>query len=91
MNRAGTVKFERDAQGNITIVLLVQGVPIARSASANSIAAEIAFRDLGTLVFNELLEVRIPTTAAMLPLAAYVSPEASEVASAAELIGACAW
>lgn len=91
MSRSGAVQFERDALGKVTIVLLVQGVPIARSASAASIAAEVAFRDLGSLYFNEALEVSIPTDSATLQRAAQARPAPPEMAAAVALISACAW
>ncbi len=91
MNRNGVVKFERDAHGQLAIVLLVQGVPIARSGSAVHIAAEVAFRDLDSLYFDESLVVNVPTDKAMLARAANASLAPPEVARAAELIAACAW
>ncbi|MES2318461.1 MAG: hypothetical protein V4631_13310 [Pseudomonadota bacterium] len=91
MSRAGTVRFERDPQGQLTIVLLVQGVPIARSPSPLSIAAEVAFRDLACLHFNESLVVSIPTNSATLARAAGAGTASQEEATTFELISACAW
>ena len=91
MSRDGVVKFERDAQGQMTIVLLVHGVPIARSGSVLNIAAEVAFRDLDSLYFNEALVVSVPTDKATLARAANASLAPPEAASAVELISACAW
>ena len=91
MNRTGVVRFERGAQGQVTIVLLVQGVPIARSQSPLNIAAEVAFRDLGTLSFDGALVVSVPTNADTLVLAAKAAPALPELATAALLISACVW
>jgi hypothetical protein len=91
MSRDGVVRFERDAQGQLTIVLLVQGVPIARSGSPANIAAEVAFRDLDALYFNDALVVSIPTDPATLLKAANSTPALPEMATAVELISACAW
>jgi hypothetical protein len=91
MNRTGEVRFERGAQGQITIVLLLGGVPIARSQSPANIAAEVVFRDLGYLAFSKALVVPVPTNAATLLLAAKAAPDTEEFASACELISACTW
>lgn len=91
MSRDGVVRFERDGEGQLMIVLLVQGVPIARSPKAANIAAEVVFRNLGALHFNESLVVSIPTSGDTLDMAAGAWPVAAERAAAVELIAACAW
>jgi len=91
MDSCGEVRFERDDQDQLTIVLMVQGIPIARSRSPANIAAEVAFRDLRSLVFNDALVVAIPTDARTLVSAAIGTPQTPEIAATVELISACAW
>ena len=91
MSRDGVVRFERDGQGQLMIVLLVQGVPIARSRKAANIAAEVAFRDLATLDIDNAMVVAIPTNRDTLELAAETLPAPAERDAAVELIAACAW
>jgi hypothetical protein len=89
MNRQGQVRFERDAGGQLTFCLLVQGVEVARSAHALSIAADVALRDLDALDLGGALTVRVPTSAACLLLAD--ARGGIDAPAARALIAACAW
>jgi hypothetical protein len=91
MSRDGAVRFERDGQGQLMMVLLLHGVPIARSRKAANIAAEVAFRNLDTLDIDNGLVVGIPTDRGTLDRAAGTRPAPAELAAAVELIAACAW
>lgn len=91
MSRDGVVRFERDGQGQLMIVLLLQGVPIARSRKAANIAAEVAFRDLDTLDIGNALVVAIPTNGDTLDLVLGTRPGAAELDTTVELIAACRW
>ena len=91
MSRDGVVRFERNGQGQLMMVLLVHGVPIARSPRAANIAAEVAFRNLDTLDIGPALVVGIPTNRATLDMAAGTRPAPAELDAAVELIAACAW
>jgi hypothetical protein len=88
---AGQVRFERGAPGKVAIVLLVDGLPVARSESAVNIAAEVAFRDIATLTFGDAFTVNVPTDAAALATAARAAGSTPDIFAACRLISECAW
>jgi len=91
MSGDGVVHFERDGQGQLMIVLLVQGIPIARSRKAANIAAEVALRGLDKLAIGNALVVAIPTNGDTLDMAAASWPAAPEFDAVLALIAACRW
>jgi hypothetical protein len=88
---AGVVQFEREAPGKVAIVLLVDGRQVARSESAASIAAEVAFLDISSLTFGDAFTVQVPTDAAALVTAARAAHATPEIFTAYRLISECAW
>jgi hypothetical protein len=88
---AGEVRFEREAPGKVAIVLLVDGQQVARSESAASIAAEVAFLDIATLSFGDAFTVNVPTDAAALVTAAKAAGSTPDIFTAYRLISECAW
>lgn len=91
MATAGVVQFEREVQGKVEIVLLIEGEEVARSDSPAYIAAEVAFRNLSTLAFSDAFVVDIPTNAASLVKAARAAHATPEIFTAYRLISECAW
>jgi hypothetical protein len=85
------VRFEREAPGRVAIVLLVDGRQVARSESAASIAAEVAFLDISTLSFGDAFTVNVPTDAAALVTAAKAAGSTPDIFTAYRLISECAW
>ena len=91
MGIAGEVRFEREAPGKVAIVLLVDGLAVARSESAVIIAAEVAFRDIATLSFGDAFTVNVPTDAAAMVAAAKAAGSTPDIYTAYRLISECAW